>query len=211
MIDKKTFSPSTKRGVDTYQKVIHAGIACMARAGFNNTSTNKIAKAAGVTWGTLQHQFGDKARLLEAILEFCIKELINNLEQSLTTDRELDRRIDSLVEAVWGNQQTLYSKAMLEILMGVRADDELYQRFYPTLQKLSTLYDQQWQELFGDLQLHQDTMEGIKQLTFSSLRGLNADLTLRSSDKNIQQAKQLLKQSLTLLLTAHRQDKSANS
>lgn len=199
MSSSKTFTPSTKRGADTYQKVINAGIAAIANDGFYNTSTNKIAKSAGVTWGTLQHQFGDKARLLEAILEFCINNLIEELNDSTNADTPIEERVNQLIEAIWHNQQTERSRAMQEILIGVQADPELRERFNPTLQKLRDLYNDQWRQLFSDLDINDDEMEAVKQLTFSALRGLASDISLRSTDKDINGAKGLLKQTIIQL------------
>ena len=199
MNSSKTFTPSTKRGADTYQKVINAGISAIANHGFHNASTNKIAKSAGVTWGTLQHQFGDKARLLEAILEFCINDLISELNDSTSSSTPIEQRVDSLIEAIWHNQRTERSRAMQEILISVQTDDELRQRFSPTMEKLRDLYNAQWQQLFSDFDMSDDVREAIKQLTYSTLRGLASDLSLRSSDKAIQGAKAILKQTVTQL------------
>lgn len=185
--------PTTKRGSATYHKVISAGIQCICEAGFHNASTNKIAKAAGVTWGTLQHQFGDKARLLEAILEFCFDEQMQQISLAMPTGQSLERRVDAFIEAVWRNQQTNSSRALQEILLGVQGDPELRERFSPTLLKLRNLYDDQWQEFFADVDLPKQRMEAVKELTFCTLRGLAADITIRSSDGPIQMAKALLK------------------
>lgn len=199
MRSSKTFTPSTKRGADTYQKVINAGISAIANDGFHHSSTNKIAKLAGVTWGTLQHQFGDKARLLEAILEFCINDLINQLNNSINANTPIEDRVDQLIEAIWHNQQTESNRAMQEILIGVQTDPELRQRFNPTMQKLRDLYNAQWQQLFSDFAMEESESDAIKQLTYSTLRGLASDLPLRSTDTAIHGAKAILKQTLTQL------------
>jgi len=186
----------TKKGAATFDKMIQAGIASIAKRGFHNTSTNQIAKEAGVTWGTLQHQFGDKARMLEAILEFCFNEQMLQLAQSSTTREPLQQRIDSTVEAIWRNQQTASSRAMQEILSGVQGDTKLSKRFSPTLKKLRDLYNEQWQQLFADVELSNDKMEAVKELTFGTLQGLSFDVTVRSSEKSIQAAKELLKKAI---------------
>lgn len=199
MSSSKTFTPSTKRGADTYQKVISAGITAIARDGFHNASTNKIAKLAGVTWGTLQHQFGDKARLLEAILECCINDLMSKLNDSSDDNPAIEEKVDRLIEAIWHNQQTEVNRAMQEILTGVQTDPELRQRFNPTMQKLRDLYNAQWQQLFAGFDMTDADREAIKQLTYSALRGLASDLSLRSTDKAIHGAKAILKQTVIQL------------
>lgn len=197
----KTNQPLTKRGSATFQKVISAGIQCITEDGFHNASTNKIAKTAGVTWGTLQHQFGDKARLLEAILEFCFAEQMDQLAQSASTEQPLEQRVDAIIEAIWRNQQNDSARALQEILLGVQGDPELSERFSPTLLKLRNLYDEQWARFFEDVNLPNQQMEAVKEFTFSTLRGLAVDITIRSSDKSIQRAKALLKTAVINILT----------
>ncbi len=187
-------SASTTRGSITYKKVIDAGIEYIAENGLQHTSTNKIAKAAGVTWGTLQHQFGDRARLLEAILEYCFNQQMSVLSQSASVDQQLKQRIDALVEAIWANQLTTSNRVMQDIIYGVQGDPELRERFNPTMQKLWDFYNKQWQSLFADIEIAPQDMEAVKQLVFSALQGLAYDIRLRSDDRSILRAIDLLKQ-----------------
>lgn len=199
--NKKSPGPLTKRGAATYQRVIEAGMELIAEKGFHAASTNKIAEAAGVTWGTLQHQFGDKARLLEAILEYSFNQQMEQITHAGSLQQSLAQRVDDIIEAIWLNQQTLSSRVMLEILLAVQGDAELSQRFHPTLEKLRDFYNEQWGLMFGDVNIDQQQMEAIKELTFASLRGLAQDVKVRSSDVSIQAAKALLKDTLVRLFS----------
>ncbi len=192
----KPYSPPTRRGSETRSKVIKAGIRCIIDHGFHNASTNTIARQANVTWGTLQHQFGDKASLLEAILEFCFEQHMEQMAASTGQQQTLKERISSLVDTVWRSQQTEHNRVIAEILQGIQRDSELKQRFNPSLQKLRDAYNQQWQDFFADVAIDVEQMEAIKQLTYSALRGLYIDLPIRSSSEGIELAKQLLKQAI---------------
>ncbi|WP_101757556.1 TetR/AcrR family transcriptional regulator [Oceanicoccus sp. KOV_DT_Chl] len=201
---KPTTKPPTKRGAATQSKVIAAGIKCIAEQGLHHTSTNKIAKAAGVTWGTLQHQFGDKASLLEAILEYCFNEQMQQLAQATVAKNTLEQRIEAIIDAIWENQQSLSSRAMQEILLGVQGDKVFSQRTYPTLKKLRDLYNQQWQSFFADVDLSERQMEASKQFAFATLRGLTFDYSVRSSHQSVDDAKQLLNQALLAIFTSNK-------
>lgn len=197
----KNYSPSTQRGSDTHQKVINAGIHCIAELGFQAASTNKIASEAQVTWGVLQHQFGDKGRLLEAILEACFDQQMEKITRSISTQQDLKERINSLIEVLWENQLTEPTLALQEILYGVMRDPKLRERFIPTLIRLRDFYDEQWRYFFKDVDISTEHLEGIKELTFGALRGLAYDINVRSSDKAILRAKELLKQQILWLFT----------
>lgn len=203
MSSNKNYSPSTRRGSDTHLKVIHAGIHCIIQSGFHNASTNKIAREANVTWGVLQHQFGDKARLLEAILEYCFEQQMGKISQAISPGQTLKTRVNSVIEAIWQNQQTDSALALQEILYGVRRDAKLSERFLPTMQKLRNLYNEEWQLFFSDISISTEQMEAIKELTFSTLKGLSYEVSIRSSPNSINGAKELLKQQVfTLFSTA---------
>ena len=55
-------------GEVTRQKVLDAAVATILELGYYHASTNAIARRAGVTWGTLQHQFGTREALLLEVL-----------------------------------------------------------------------------------------------------------------------------------------------
>lgn len=52
------------------EKILQAALILFANEGYNATSTNKVAKAAGVSEGLIFRHFGNKEGLLQAILEF---------------------------------------------------------------------------------------------------------------------------------------------
>ncbi len=94
----------TRKGMQTQEKVIVAGVECIAALGFHTASTNKIAQRAGVTWGTLQHQFGDKATLLETVLDHAFNEQIETLRRAIHPGQPLEERINDMLNAFWQNQ-----------------------------------------------------------------------------------------------------------
>lgn len=61
--------PSRRRdGEATRQRVLDAAVASIVEIGYYQSSSNAIARRAGVTWGVLQHQFGTREALLLEVL-----------------------------------------------------------------------------------------------------------------------------------------------
>ena len=56
-----------RRGLETRRTLLKVAIRCLAD-GSEGVSANLIAREAGVTWGTVQHQFGDADGLWAAVL-----------------------------------------------------------------------------------------------------------------------------------------------
>src|SRR5882757_6476754 len=55
-------------GAATRARVLDAVVESILDKGYYRTSSNEIARRAGVTWGTLQHQFGSRELLLLEVL-----------------------------------------------------------------------------------------------------------------------------------------------
>ena len=54
---------------ETRARVIQAAIDSVLEKGYYRTSSNEIARRAGVTWGTIQHQFGTREQLLLEVVQ----------------------------------------------------------------------------------------------------------------------------------------------
>ncbi len=59
----------------TANKILHASTELFASHGFHGTSFRTIAKASGLSIGTIQHHFGTKDRLYDACIASMYKEL----------------------------------------------------------------------------------------------------------------------------------------
>ena len=64
-----------ERSAETRARVVAAATGCVAELGFRGATMTAIAERAGVTWGAMQHQFGDKEAILDAVLEASLEEL----------------------------------------------------------------------------------------------------------------------------------------
>lgn len=191
----------TRKGLQTFDKVVKAGIECIAELGFHGASTNKIARHAGVTWGTLQHQFGDKATLLEAILERVFNEQLQKLSAATDTQKPLQQRIKALLDAFWDFQNTQSSLALSEIVSSIISDPKYRLQFRPQMLQYRDRYDQLWSDTFSDVDLNSEAHEAIKQFVSGSIRGLALQNQVRSSEDSIVNARKILERTTYLLMT----------
>ena len=182
----------TKKGMLTHEKVVKAGIDCIAELGFHAASTNKIASKAGVTWGTLQHQFGDKATLLEAIVDYAFDEQIRTFQEATDPSQPLRERISNMANAFWKTQDSPASIALTEITRSMLSDPEYRPRFLKKLARLRHVYDQFWLTLFADVKLCPKQFEATKHLATSAIRGLALNSNVHSSDSSIIDTRELL-------------------
>lgn len=195
-VSKKTRKSLTAKGIQTQQLVIQAGIDCIAQLGFHAASTNKIAQQAGVTWGVIQHQFGDKAALLEAIIDFAYNTQMNILKQASDSNASLEQRVTDLIDAFWQIQISPTSTALHDIIRNVLNDKKLRAPLIPKLQEIKQQHDVFWRDTFFDTNLSQLEFETAKQFSMATLRGLAEAYAIRSSSKPILLAKEQLKTQL---------------
>ena len=68
---------------DTRDRVIKAAVECIIELGFyRGSSTNEIARKAGVTWGVIQWYFGNREGLMLAVLEDGASHMIKTVKDA---------------------------------------------------------------------------------------------------------------------------------
>ena len=93
------------RSAETREKVIQAAIDCIAELGFRKATTNRIAARADVSWGAVQHHFGDKDAILEALIEREFQDLVDEIADLQKIRRPLEERVAAFTErASWGDR-----------------------------------------------------------------------------------------------------------
>lgn len=112
---------SQRRGQETREKVIQAAAACVAEEGFDSANTNRIVERAGVTWGVLQHHFGDKSGLLDAVLERGMDELEAGFEAITIEGDDIQKRVARVVDGTWRIFTAPLALASNEIVVNTRA------------------------------------------------------------------------------------------
>ncbi|MCY1279518.1 pyrimidine utilization regulatory protein R [compost metagenome] len=70
-------------GNDPRERLLDTAIACFAAAGIRATSLRAIAQGAGVTPAMLNYYFGNKTRLLDAVVEERLLPLVEGLAEQL--------------------------------------------------------------------------------------------------------------------------------
>jgi len=101
------------------QKVIDATVRCIQQGGVTNATVSKIAAEAGLTWGTIQHQFGSKDGLFAAVLERSSEDLINKLDSFDAQGKTLYEVVEAFTELLWSHYAQPDFRATIEILLNI--------------------------------------------------------------------------------------------
>lgn len=73
----------SKKPTDKQQKIIETAIQMFAEKGYANTSTNEIAKSAGVAEGTIFRHYGTKDNLLLSVILPFLKEALPGMAENV--------------------------------------------------------------------------------------------------------------------------------
>jgi len=71
------------------ERIVDAAVRCLLRLGIQKTSVGDVARAAGVSRGTVYRYFGDKASLVEAGLTRIATDFVRSSEASVRRRRTL--------------------------------------------------------------------------------------------------------------------------
>jgi len=113
--------PSTgrqERGDRTRELLIDETVRCIREEGFSAASARHIIERAGLSWGVIQHHFGDRDGLLTAVIEDAVDRLCTAL--GLIADPAQVTDTEELVRAAWEAFANPKAMAGLEILISTK-------------------------------------------------------------------------------------------
>ncbi|MDA8047766.1 MAG: TetR/AcrR family transcriptional regulator [Actinomycetota bacterium] len=109
----------------TRQRVLDAAIECILENGYYKTSSNEIARRAGVTWGALQYQFGTREALLLEVVHDRWQQQEHLVAAAEVAGRSLEERLESVMKVLserYGRPEEL---AHIQILLDLAHNPEV--------------------------------------------------------------------------------------
>jgi AcrR family transcriptional regulator len=98
------------------ERVVQAAIACIAEEGFKRATGERVAERADISWGGIQHQFGGKAAILDAVLERLFLDFQARTERFSTRATSIEGRVRALVDTAWDLLRDPTYQAFREIM-----------------------------------------------------------------------------------------------
>jgi AcrR family transcriptional regulator len=114
-----------ERTADTRRRVMAAVVESIAEVGYQGTTAAEIARRAGVTWGAVQHHFGDKDGILMAVLSRGFERFAERLSEAPDDGTDLGKRVALFVDRSWEHFASPQFRSTFEILLNLPPDLEL--------------------------------------------------------------------------------------
>jgi AcrR family transcriptional regulator len=154
--------------------VIDAAAACLAEEGAARTTMASISKRSGVTWGGIQHHFGTKSEIHQAVVDDVLEQLRKEVTAGADPSADIEERVTTLVRAWWRMFRRPQFRAYLEVVIHTRGP-EGPRYLVPHIQMI---LGGLWDDVFGDLDLEPEQRAVGLRFLFATMAGLVVDLIM---------------------------------
>ncbi len=108
---------------DARERVINATVECIIDLGFyRGSSTNEIARRAGVTWGVIQHYFGNREGLMLAVLQDAGRHMVETVVEAHIDGETVEERMAQLIDVFSAHYARPDYLASLQVLLNMDHD-----------------------------------------------------------------------------------------
>ena len=112
----------------TRQKLLDAAVRLFAEHGYQGTSVEDVAEAAGFSKGAVYYNFDSKDELFEALVEANIALLVSSLESALDEAGTIDEKLKAAQRALAEREASGRGLFELEVLIQAMRDRKLRKR-----------------------------------------------------------------------------------
>ncbi len=178
-----------KRGLATRAELLRVALACLADGGPDAVSASLIAREAGVTWGTVQHQFGDVDGLWAALLE----DLLGDGSATalpVPDSPDLGLRVESVIGALWTAMDLPTFRAIHHLRLALPRQREELEATYPLTAASIARWDAAWtstmEHAFAGLDVDPVRLSRVRSLLPGAMRGLHTEQYLSSYTDSVE-------------------------
>ncbi len=139
----------SERNTATRHAIVSAGIKIIATEGTNALRIAKVAKLAGVTTGAIQHQYGNREALLQAIFTEVLGRF-NSLALPVNSDLDLPARFEHLKELIATRGTAKLYGILADIMIGARAEPKLRKLVQKAIKQQIDIFERWWLVLTAD-------------------------------------------------------------
>ncbi len=161
--------------------MLDAAVETILDRGYYQASSNEIARRAGVTWGTIQHQFGTREALLLAVLNDRWAAFDERMATAEIHGDTLEERLAAVLDVLASHYEQPAQLAQLQILLDLSHNPNTSTDTRRAIAQHGAELTRAWQPLF-DRALGAAAGEGdLLRYAFLTLRGYLSGSLIASS------------------------------
>ena len=153
--------------------ILAAAVACFYELGYANTTTDNIARKAGVSRGAMLHHFPSRFELIKAAVRHLNQQRLASFaeEESQINQGAEHSRVEEGIDAYWRQLNSPSFVVFHELQVAARTDKELEQALLPALKDFNQAFYETARQIFPDLALSEGFERG-NFLTMYLLEGM---------------------------------------
>lgn len=191
-----------RRGLETRENLLRTAVRCLADGGPESVSANLVAREAGVTWGTVQHQFGDVDGLWAAVLTSVADRAPALIPVSDPTS--LGDRVDEIVTLMWNAMDRPALRAIHNLRVALPRERAALERDFPRTAAALLAWDAKWEQsvrdAFAGFDVDAVRLHRVRSLLPGAVRGIHSEQHL-SSYADMEGARRGLAEAITEYLS----------
>jgi len=144
-----------KKSENTRTAILDAAVDCFYELGYANTTTDNIARRAGVSRGAMLHHFPTRFDLISAAVEHLNEQRLADFaeEESRIQQGAEQSRIEEGIDAYWRQLNSPAFVVIHELKVAARTDKELEKVLTPVLKAFDRAWYDAVTQIFPDLAL----------------------------------------------------------
>lgn len=164
-------------------RILDAAVACLVEDGYGGATTLAIQARAGVTRGRLLHHYPSRERLLvAAAAHLAARRLAEAESPDAVAGLSRPERIDRGVRLLWQTFAEPSFWAAQELWTAARTDDDLRSAVLPHERELGAAIRAGLDRLFGDAITGHPRWPQVRDLLFTSMRGVGLTYAIDPRD-----------------------------
>lgn len=132
---------TTRRGEETRRQLIQAAIECLCERGYAATSIEAVMERAGVSRGSVLHQFPTRIALIAAAVESAMEIMMADTRARMRTLPDQAARYRAMCDFYWETQNIPEAAAVTEALLASRWDQALAEALRPVATRVEAEID----------------------------------------------------------------------
>lgn len=162
-----------QKSAATRRQIIEAAIDCFVRLGYAQTTTTRIARAAGLSRGAMLHHFPTKLDIVRALVEELHAKRLRAFRKAVQGIPPAGKgRVRAAVQAYWQHARHPLFVAFFELSVAARTDPELEAIIRPAQAAFDAAWVQTAREVFPEWQSDPEAFELALHLARYLLEGM---------------------------------------
>lgn len=170
-VPKRARRTQAERRATTRAALLDATIDCLVEFGYVNTTTTRVAQAAGVSRGAQVHHFPTKAELVSQAVAHLARRRIEELAPRFRALAARPDPIRELLDLVWTSHAGAVFDATLELWVAARTDPELRKRILELEREVTSSIWEECEAVFGE-RAHRPEFRDTFEFALATIRGV---------------------------------------